>query len=50
MEVVLLLDGASGLQAHILFKEEDGNHIDHVYIFDIFEYMVYLDIYISLAI
>ena len=50
MEVVLLLDGAYGLQTHILFKEEDGNHIDYVWVYDISEYMVCLDIYLSLGV
>ena len=33
MEVVLLLDEAYGLQAHILFKEEEGSHIHYAYVF-----------------
>ena len=30
MEVVSLMDGAWGLEAHFLYKEEDGSHIIHV--------------------
>ena len=45
MEVVPLFDRAQGLEAHKLYKEEDGSHIIHVYmIFYVFYYMVYLDI------
>ena len=30
MEVVLLMSGAQGEEAHQEYKEEDGSHCDHV--------------------
>ena len=44
MEVVSLMDGAYGLEAHLLYKEEDGSHIIQVMTFLCFDYMVCLDI------
>ena len=41
---------AQGLQAHILFKEEDGCHIHYVWVYYLSEYMVCLDIYLSLVV
>ena len=49
MNVVIYLDGAYGFQAHILFKKEDGSHIGYVLFYYIFEYMVCLNIYLSLV-
>ena len=50
MEVVSLIDGAYRLEAHFLYKEEDDNHIIHVMICYVLDYMVCLDIYLSLAV
>ena len=62
MRDIAILDGDSlygstaiigwgqGFQSHILVKEDDGSHIHYVYVFYIYEYMVCLDIYLSLVV
>ena len=50
VNVVIFLDRDYGLKAHILFKEEDGSHINYIWVYNISEYMVCLDIYLSLVV
>ena len=49
LNVMIFLDGAQGLKAHILFKEEDGIHMKVVDVYYISECMFCLDIYLSLV-
>ena len=47
MEVVPLMSGAKGEEAHHLYKEEDGSHISSCFVFDILDFMACLYLLLS---